>query len=268
MKSSSIFIIIIGSVLGYLGYRYYYLPKIQSASAISAPSVSTSTTTSKALQSGKSTISQAISSGLISSSKLSTLTNSQLKTTEIGLGSPIKTAIQKNSVSNALITTSGLTTNTVKGEAYGAKLSNASRLVKVMNTQIPSKNSSVATSFSKIPNSIPSKKSSVVSHSTSTVSHPISSVFKQPVTTSISLPITTAKSIIEPKQNISTSQVHISSPKTIEMNRIQSVMKTPAKSIIEPKQNISTSQVHISSPKTIEMNRIQSVMKNRSMMRF
>ena len=232
MKSSSIFIIIIGSILGYLGYKYYYLPKIQASTtqastiqAINTPASSVSTTTSKAIQSGKSTISQGIASGLISSSKVSSLTNTQLKTVEIGLGSPIKTAIQKNSVSNALITTSGLTTNTVQGEAYGAKLANASRLVKVMNTAIPSKSSSVSTSFSKIPNSIPSKKTSTVSHSTTTFSHPISSVFKQPVTTSISLPITTAKSIIEPKQNISTSQVHISSPKTIEMNRIQSVMK-------------------------------------------
>lgn len=256
MKSSSIFIIVIGAVLGYLGYKYYYLPKTQTTAsqspntnAISASTVSASTT-SKALQSGKSTIAQALSSGLISSSKLSTLTNSQLKTTEIGLGSPIKTAIQKNSVSNALITTSGLTTNTVKGKAYGAKLSNASRLVRVMNTQIPSKpisnhiskstitSSSIAKSliptksittskpnFSNIPNSIPSEKSPVISHSSTTVSYPISSVFKQPLTSSISHPITTTKSIIEPKQNISTSQVHISSPKTIEMNRIQSVMR-------------------------------------------
>ena len=226
MKSSSIFIIIIGSILGYLGYKYYYLPKIQASTtqastiqAINTPASSVSTTTSKAIQSGKSTISQGIASGLISSSKVSSLTNTQLKTVEIGLGSPIKTAIQKNSVSNALITTSGLTTNTVQGEAYGAKLANASRLVKVMNTAIPSKSSSVSTSFSKIPNSIPSKKTSTVSHSTTTVSHPISSVFKQPVTTSISLPITTAKSIIEPKQNISTSKVHINSPQTIALER-------------------------------------------------
>ena len=257
MKSSSIFIIIIGSILGYLGYKYYYLPKIQASTtqastiqAINTPASSVSTTTSKAIQSGKSTISQGIASGLISSSKVSSLTNTQLKTTEIGLGSPIKTAIQKNSVSNALITTSGLTTNTVQGKAYGAKLSNASRLVRVMNTQIPSKpisnpiskstipSSSIAKSliptksittskpnFSNIPNSIPSEKSSVISHSPTTVSHPISSVFKQTITSSISHPITTTKSIIEPKQSISTSQVHISSPQTIALNRIQSVMK-------------------------------------------
>ena len=232
MKSSSIFIIVIGAVLGYLGYKYYYLPKTQSTSPttaqssnVSAPSVSAPTTTSKILQSGKSTISQTVSSGLISPSKLSTLTSSQLKTTEIGMGSPIKTAIQKNSVSNALITTAGLTTNTVQGKDYGVKLSNASRLVRVMNTSIPSKPSSVATSFSKIPNSIPSKKSNVISHSSSNVSHAISSVFKQPITSSTFHPIITTKSIIERKQNISTSQVHISSPKTIEMNRIQSVMK-------------------------------------------
>ena len=223
MKSSSIFVIIIGSILGYLGYKYYYLPKTQTSnqtvsqpSSVSAPVI---TTMSKAFQSGKSTISQGIASGLISSSKVSSLTNTQLKTTEIGLGSPIKTSIQKNTVSNALSTTTGLTTNTVQGKAYGAKLSNASRLVRVMNTEIPSKSSSVSTSFSKIPNSIPSKKTSTVSHSTTTVSHPISSVFKQPVTTSISLPITTAKSIIEPKQNISTSKVHINSPQTIALER-------------------------------------------------
>ena len=223
MKSSSFFVIIIGSILGYLGYKYYYLPKTQTSnqtvsqpSSVSAPVI---TTMSKAFQSGKSTISQGIASGLISSSKVSSLTNTQLKTTEIGLGSPIKTSIQKNTVSNALSTTAGLTTNTVQGKAYGAKLSNASRLVRVMNTQIPSKSSSVSTSFSKIPNSIPSKKTSTVSHSTTTVSHPISSVFKQPVTTSISLPITTAKSIIEPKQNISTSKVHINSPQTIALER-------------------------------------------------
>ena len=240
MKSSSIFIIIIGAVLGYLGYKYYYLPKTQTTAsqspntnAISAPTVSAPTvsasTTSKALQSGKSTISQALSSGLISPSKLSTLTPSQLKITEIGLGSPIKTAIQKNAVSNALITTAGLTTNTVQGTAYGAKLSNASRLVRVLNTQIPStssKSSSVSQSFSKIPNSIPSSQTHIVTYSTSTVSHPISSIFKRPISSSIvSHPIITKSSIVEPKQSVSTSQVHISSPTTIALNRIQSVMK-------------------------------------------
>ena len=230
MKSSSIFIILIGGVLGYLGYKYYYLPKTQisttKTTTASTSSASTPTTASKALQSGQKTISQAVSAGLISPSKLSTLTSQQLKTTEIGLGSPITTAIQKNSVSNALITTAGLTTNTVQGHDYGVKLSNASRLVKVMNTAIPSKSSSVATSFSKIPNSIPSQKSSVASPSTTTVSHSISSYFKQPISSSIvSHPISTKTSIIEPKQNISTSQVHTSSPQTIALNRIQSVLK-------------------------------------------
>ena len=205
MKSSSIFIGIIGAIGAYLVYKYYYLPKTQttntsSANAIvqseikSVQSPSTSSTYSTTLQSGTKTMSQAISSGLISSSKVATLTPSQLKITEVGLGSPIKTAIQKNTVSNALITTAGLTTNTTQGEAYGAKLSNASRLVRVMNTQIPSK--------------------------------PISNhISKSTITSSISHPITTTKSIIEPKQSISTSQVHISSPQTIALNRIQSVMK-------------------------------------------
>ena len=71
MKSSSFFVIIIGSILGYLGYKYYYLPKTQTSnqtvsqpSSVSAPVI---TTMSKAFQSGKSTISQGIASGLISS---------------------------------------------------------------------------------------------------------------------------------------------------------------------------------------------------------
>ena len=88
MKSSSFFVIIIGAILGYLGYKYYYLPKTQTSnqtttqtSSISAPII---TTASKSLQNGKSTISQGIASGLISSSKVSSLTNTQLKTTEIG----------------------------------------------------------------------------------------------------------------------------------------------------------------------------------------
>ena len=216
MKSSSIFIIVIGAVLGYLGYKYYYLPTTKSAtvstSATTSKAVSSSTaptTTSKAVQSGTATLSQAISSGLISSSKVATLSTSNLRTLEEGLGSPITTAIQKNNVSNALITTAGLTTNTVQGEAYGAKLSNASRLVKVMNTSIPSKTSS---------------STSKTSSSTS-IHQGISSVFKQIAPSSIVYPITTTKSIVEPKQNISTSQVHTSTPQTIALNRIQSVMK-------------------------------------------
>ena len=40
MKSSSFFVIIIGSILGYLGYKYYYLPKTQTSNqTVSQPSI-------------------------------------------------------------------------------------------------------------------------------------------------------------------------------------------------------------------------------------
>ena len=124
-----------------------------------------------------------------------------------------------------------MTTNTVKGKAYGAKLSNASRLVKVMNTQIHSKSSSIIShpitssvstishpiasvfkptypsvvqSFSKIPNSIPTSQTHPITSSISTISHPIASVFKPTYSNIISHPIIPKSSIVEPKQSVST----------------------------------------------------------------
>lgn len=146
MKSSSLIVMgIIGALGAYLGYKYLYLPSKGATSSVFIPTSTTSSsftvpsTITSSISSpqttGSSILSHDITAGLINSSSLQALPSSMVKPLVTGLGSPITTSAQKNLVSNSLITTAGLTTNTVAGKAYGAKLANASRLVRVMNTE-------------------------------------------------------------------------------------------------------------------------------------
>ena len=136
-------------------------------------------------------------------------------------------------------TTAGLTTNTVQGKAYGAKLSNASRLVRVMNTEIPKSTSSTSrSSVSSIKN--------VVAQS----QFPNMSGFSNSI----------------PKKELPpTSSVHVSNPITVVQSRVSSFMPKSISSIIK---SPTTSSVHTSYSPTVSA--VQSRINpfaNRFMMR-